>query len=462
MSCDANTMSIGDKTPTKRHVRSHVAGRAESNDCDLHKNEPTAAPPRLSDGSVQKRGSTTSTCSLSIRARVLTAVTRRKRADPFCEALRLIAERDIFHDPIGWPAILADGLAFATDQRTYHGALRRVLARLGDRHARVLEPEAAEPFRRRWANGTRWGIGMAAVHPECVVVDVTPGGPADQVGIRVGDGLRAVNGSVPRPQPQSYLADLGQNRPHTSLTLDRPREPKPIHVLLKPELHLEFLQPRVRTVCEGVRWLELPRVGRAGASSYVTAVHRILSTEDLDAKAGWIVDLRRNYGGDLYALLAAVGPLLGEQRTIGGIVGRNGKYSSWMYKGGYAWLGGLAKGGVATASRLEQPENAIAVLTSRLTASAGEGAVVAFRHHPRCRSFGEPTFGIPTALEDLTLRDGTVLGLSAGTFADRSGRSYYGRIEPDQPVAIEWHLVGSATDPVLATARDWVLAASER
>ena len=46
---------------------------------------------------------------------------------------------------------------------------------------------------------------------------------------------------------------------------------------------------------------------------------------------GWIVDLRSNTGGNMWPMLAGIGPVLGEGK-VGGFIFPNGKEVSWFYK----------------------------------------------------------------------------------------------------------------------------------
>ena len=92
----------------------------------------------------------------------------------------------------------------------------------------------------------------------------------------------------------------------------------------------------------------------------------------------------------------------------------------------------------------------VAVLTSGRTGSSGDAMVVAFRGRANSRSFGAPTFGVPTANAGHRLADGTVLQLTGALFVDRNGRGDGTSLVPDEPVrelgvgdrtrqaAIEW------------------------
>ena len=82
--------------------------------------------------------------------------------------------------------------------------------------------------------------------------------------------------------------------------------------------------------------------------------------------------------------------------------------------------------------RLHRSRPPVAVLTSRLTGSSGEGVVMAFRGRPDSRSFGEPTAGVPTGNAPYPLSDRAELHLTEGIGVDRTGATYQARIQPDR------------------------------
>jgi C-terminal processing protease CtpA/Prc len=74
------------------------------------------------------------------------------------------------------------------------------------------------------------------------------------------------------------------------------------------------------------------------------------------------------------------------------------------------------------------------VLIGPVTNSAGEGVALAFRGRTATRLFGQPTYGRTTGNDPLTLPDGSGLAVAVVVMADRTGRTYGGKIEPDEPV----------------------------
>ena len=133
------------------------------------------------------------------------------------------------------------------------------------------------------------------------------------------------------------------------------------------------------------------------ANAYARAAHAKLKAVDSPEICRWVVDLRRNSGGNLWPMLAAIGPILGN-----GFAGRFITASDsreWGYERGAIWFGDEWHRGVnvdPVSYGLYNEYPLVAVLTSEQTASAGEAAVVAFRGRPAARSFGRPTYGVST------------------------------------------------------------------
>jgi hypothetical protein len=57
---------------------------------------------------------------------------------------------------------------------------------------------------------------------------------------------------------------------------------------------------------------------------------------------------------------------------------------------------------------------------------------------------------------DVPLVDGAWLVVTVGRAADRLGHEYDGPILPDEPIAIDWALFGSADDPLIRSAASWL------
>jgi carboxyl-terminal processing protease len=77
---------------------------------------------------------------------------------------------------------------------------------------------------------------------------------------------------------------------------------------------------------------------RAGVAGYATALQAVLRSLDSPATCGWIVDLRQNFGGNMWPMLAGIGPLL-SPGTLGAFAARGGESAAWTYENGAALRG---------------------------------------------------------------------------------------------------------------------------
>lgn len=167
------------------------------------------------------------------------------------------------------------------------------------------------------------------------------------------------------------------------------------------------------------------------ANDFATEIQNIIQEIDQDEPCAWIIDLRKNRGGNMWPMLVGMGPILGEG-CYGSFIDPDGEKIEWCYKNGASFEGYDIRAKVnGTAYKIHQDNIPVAVLFSNNTASSGEAIVVSFRQHPNTRSFGSSTAGYSTANERFEMGDGAWIILTVSTFADRTGELYGGKIEPD-------------------------------
>ena len=189
------------------------------------------------------------------------------------------------------------------------------------------------------------------------------------------------------------------------------------------------------------------------AVRYASALQQLIEEIDGQHPCGWIVDLRGNSGGNMWAMLVGLGPLIGEGRA-GMVVDADGNATGWYYTDGEARLDTTILAAMeGDAYRLKQASAPIAVLTGPMTGSSGEAMAVAFRGRTNTRSFGQPTAGGSSGNKGFRLSDGAAIALTVSLFADRDGRVYGGRIEPD--TLVEGDPMG-VLDPVKEAATAWL------
>lgn len=206
--------------------------------------------------------------------------------------------------------------------------------------------------------------------------------------------------------------------------------------------------PNGRRLEANIGYLTLPRA-IGSAPGYAETAQRLIREVDSEQTCGWVVDLRGNSGGNMWPMLAGVGPILGEGNA-GAFVNGRGGVSDWSYRDGASFAGRMVVERVSNPYTLLRPAPAVAVLTSGQTASSGEAITVAFRGRPATRSFGAGTAGVPTANAAHRMSDGATIQLTVSRMADRNGRAYDSSIVPDEQVDPYQTLPDAALQAALA------------
>lgn len=366
------------------------------------------------------------------------------------EALDYIQCYALRRGNVDWETVRSEALVRIQEAQVpadTHPTLRWILSCLGDRHSHLISPQS----RQESQEGRATSIGISAVYPEGVIVDVQTNSPAEQASLLVRDTITTVNGIPVAQLDRSSFMRAFYTTPLT-LTFTRANEKGQASVTLHKASYTAAMKPQGWLLEPDIGYLELSAVtgNDATLKTYAQAAQQHIRDMDQVGIRRWIIDLRRNGGGDMWAMVVGVSALLGDGEC-GFFVLPDGNKVSWLPTKAVKMARLLDE-----SYALKQPAVAIAVLTSRLTCSAGEFTALAFRGHPRTRSFGEPTAGLPTGNQNKILRDGAQLFLTVALGADRTGRAYDGPIVPAQAVASNWKLFQTEYDPVVMTTRTWL------
>ncbi|MEO1289644.1 MAG: S41 family peptidase [Chloroflexota bacterium] len=162
--------------------------------------------------------------------------------------------------------------------------------------------------------------------------------------------------------------------------------------------------------------------------AYINAGQLII--EKQASAYGWIVDLRENNGGNMWAMLTSIGAIVGE-RIYGYFVNRERELFHWGYKDSASFYENDIVYTANNPAQLVSDDYPLAVLVSNWTASSGEITLIACLSHPRVRVFGNPTAGIPTANDLFKLDDNTTLVLTSFVTMDTRGNVHETSIIPD-------------------------------
>ena len=216
-------------------------------------------------------------------------------------------------------------------------------------------------------------------------------------------------------------------------------------------------EPSARYLGEGLACVVVPGFGSREAERQLAFASRLQALiRQLDTEypiTGWVVDLRTNGGGNMYPMLAGLGPLTGTG-TLGYFV-RGRREETIAYRDGEAYVGKPGhKVRVPQPYQLRQPASPVAVLIGPRTASSGEITAMAFLGRPATRLFGQASAGFTTANAPFRLSDGAELNLAVSTEADRMHRQHLGPLVPDEAVPTT---PAGGPDQALAAARAWLL-----
>ena len=396
-------------------------------------------------------------------------------------ALDFIERYALKRTSVDWATIRADAERKATAAATIaytYDIIASVLKSLGDRHSSFQRP----PDAVRLSVGKVTGYGFTAVWPQLIVITVAPGSPAAVAGLVVGDRIDKVDAKAPKHANGVIAipaAGDGEFPVKITLTVTRrnTRTQKRIVISRGEPTLISVPKANVAQSLElpgRIGYLELPGIvgTQADQDAYATGAQQAIRTIDAVARCGWVVDLRTNRGGYIYPMLAAAGPLLGDG-PVAGKIDAAGVLEQWVYAAGQITIRRAAAPGSADTTMapganpaavsraaspysLSAPDASVAVLTSSLTASAGEATTIAFRGRANTRSFGEPTQGLTTFNVMTQLPDLASIIVTNAVDTDRTGKTYDGPIPADEVVTVDWNHIGDAADPVLNAAVHWL------
>src|SRR6185437_9795162 len=258
--------------------------------------------------------------------------------------------------------------------------------------------------------------------------------------------------------PTPALEQLeAERKGHPAQTENQPQGPSPFVGRYEPE-------GKIFTI-DGKRYARLvvPKCFPDNDKQFVafeTKIQQLIASLDSARPEGWIVDLRGNVGGNMWPMIAGLGPLLGESDNLGQSFTTSG-HSVVTYRDG------VASEVEDTGERAAYPRvdgtpykmkdsPAVAVLIDSSTGSSGEAVAIALRGRPRTRFFGEHTEGVSTVNEVFKLSDGASMWLTIGVDADRTGKQYLNGLDPDETVKGPNQPISPQNDPVVMRAVTWL------
>lgn len=210
------------------------------------------------------------------------------------------------------------------------------------------------------------------------------------------------------------------------------------------------IEPESQLLDQNIGYVMVPAfssLNKEVGSSFAEKIQSMIRKLDADHPIkGWIVDLRKNMGGNMHPMIAGLGPLTGE--GVLGYFADSKKKTPWKYANGTC--GAIT---VPNPYVLKDPKAKIAVLMGPRTASSGEATAISLIGKDNVKTFGQPSAGYTSANRGFKLSDGRNLLLAVSYEMDRTGKEYKEKIQPDIPVAPSEN---ANTDAEVAAAIQWI------
>ena len=241
------------------------------------------------------------------------------------------------------------------------------------------------------------------------------------------------------PEIRELLAALQDHHSHLL-------SPEEAMAVRSPETAVTL--PTVELQREGVGYVVLPAFNSTEphhAAAYAEAALSGMARITGGARAGWILDLRKDGGGNMWPMLAALRPFLGAS-DLGYFRGAGRLSTSWKTQLDQQY---------PDVASIDLGATPLAVLTGPHTASAGEAVAIALKGRPHTRFFGMPTMGMPTGNRTYPLPDGAAIALTVTVELDRNHVEYDGPIQPDVVVTPSAQS-GESADNTMAAAQRWL------
>lgn len=161
---------------------------------------------------------------------------------------------------------------------------------------------------------------------------------------------------------------------------------------------------------------------------------RARAQDGTDTK-GWVVDLTTVNGGNLYPIIASLGPFY-QQETLGYFIDADGPDIPWGFSGGAAFVRSPDEKQtiVLNPYTLLDPNAKVVVVVDFPTAGAGEAAMISFKNRPNTLIIGRPSCGLASVTESFTLSNSDILVLATNYIADTNKEVFPGRLMPDEQI----------------------------
>jgi hypothetical protein len=206
-----------------------------------------------------------------------------------------------------------------------------------------------------------------------------------------------------------------------------------------------------------IAYIRTPYFTESGevVANYTEVIKNQIKLIDAESVKAWIVDLRQAYGGNIWNMIAGVGPILGNG-LAGKFIDADNIAYEWSYENGKLLLDDYIIYEYEQPYDLYNQNPYVAVLTDSMTTSGSEAMVVSFKGRDKTRSFGNSTYGYSLLRGGFILSDGARIYFTTHVMADRNNNRYGNRVAPDQRIIGDFKEIPTNNDVVVNAAVEWL------
>jgi len=324
------------------------------------------------------------------------------------------------------------------DTELFYGALRGIVASLGDPHTTLYDPEETADFSKE-LEGNFEGIGaeINIKKDQLVIVAPLPGTPAEKAGLKAGDAILEIDGKNTASLFVDEAVKMIRGKEGTAVELLISREgwdePKKIKII-RAKIHFDSVSWNLRD--DGIFYVEINNFNDDTMKLFEKAIREILTKKP----KGLILDLRNDPGGYLDQAVSVAS----EWVTDGPVVleeDKDGKRTP-----------------LDTNAKARLKNFKAVVLINGGSASGSEIVAGALQDYGLATLVGEKTFGKGSVQELKPLSDGSSVKITIARWLTPKGRSIDKEgITPDLEVKLTADDFNNNKDPQLDRAVEILL-----
>lgn len=311
-----------------------------------------------------------------------------------------------------------------SSQTEAYEAIREALKKLGDPYTRFLSPKQFEELTNQTA-GELSGIGVRieidATSQELVVVEPLTDSPAAEAGIQAGDRIIKINGKPTAVMGVEQALEEIRGEAGTTVELELSRPGNQVFEVSVTRAQVEVPSVSYQVKQEGnmlVGYIKLDEFSSHAAEQMKKAVKKLQN----DQVTGFVLDLRNNPGGLLYASVDIARMWL-EEGVIVKIINRPDNCEEIEDNCGQEEF---------SANGTALSDLPLVILVNQNSASASEVLAAALKENNRATVVGTRTFGKGTVQSVHNLSDGSGLAVTISRYYPPSGTTINKRgITPD-------------------------------